>query len=71
MGIVNKRNAVLGWAAWKVGKGMFRKKAKGVLPGKSQHSSKRKPAMFAGLIAAVGGAAWLKRKRKGGEQSEN
>ena len=71
MGIVNKRNAVLGWLAWKVGKGMAKKKAKGVLPSKSQSSGKRKPAMFAGLAAALGGAAWLRRKRKSGEPSEN
>ncbi len=71
MGIVNKRNAFLGWFAWKVGKGMARKKAKGVIPGKSQ-SSKKKPAMFAGLAAALGGAAWLRRKRKsGGEHTGN
>ena len=67
MKIVNKRNAVFGWFAWKVGKGMFRKKAKGVLPGRSQGSGKRKPAIFAGVAAALGGLAILKRKRKGGE----
>jgi MYXO-CTERM domain-containing protein len=72
MGIVNRRNAFLGWVAWKVGKGMARKKAKGVMPGKSQSSSgKRKPAMFAGLAAALGGAAWLRRKRKGGDSPES
>jgi hypothetical protein len=63
MGIMNKRNAVLGWATWKVGKGMMKKKAKGAVPRKAQSSSKKKPAIFAGL-AALGGLAVLKRKRK-------
>jgi hypothetical protein len=67
MGILNKRNAVLGWAAWKVGKGMFRKKAKGVIPRRSHGSGKKKPAIFAGIAAGLGGLAFLKRKRKSGE----
>jgi hypothetical protein len=67
MKIVNKRNAMLGWLAWKVGKGMARKKAKGVLPGRSQPSGKKKPAILAGLAAGIGGLAFLKRKRKGSE----
>ena len=71
MGMFNKRNAMLGWLAWKVGKGVAKKKAKGAVPGKSQTSGKGKPAMLAGIAAALGGAAWLRRKRKdGGELSE-
>ena len=32
MGIVNKRNAVLGWLTWNVGKRVARKKAKAAVP---------------------------------------
>ncbi len=67
MKILTKRNAVLGWLTWKVGKGVAKKKAKGVVPGKSQGSGKRKAGVFAGIAAAVGGLAILKKlKRKGG-----
>jgi hypothetical protein len=67
MKILTKRNAVLGWLTWKVGKGVAKKKAKGVVPGKSQGASgKRKAGVFAGIAAAVGGLAILKKKRKGG-----
>lgn len=66
MGIMNKRNAVLGWLTWTAGKRIAKKKVKGAVPGKSQSSSKRKPALFAGIAAAIGGAALLKRRRKSG-----
>jgi hypothetical protein len=70
MGIVNKRNALLGWLTWRVGKGIAKKKVKSAVPvpGKSQSGGSRKPALFAGIAAAVGGAAWLRRKRKSGEE---
>ncbi len=68
MGIMNRRNAALGWAAWKVGKGVMRKKAKGAMPGKKHGGSKKKPAIFAGL-AGLGALAVLKRRRKGGSDT--
>jgi hypothetical protein len=71
MGIFNKRNALLGWLAWKVGKGAAKKKAKSAVPGKSQSSGKGKPALLAGIAAALGSVVWLRRKRKdGGELSD-
>jgi LPXTG-motif cell wall-anchored protein len=68
MGIFNKRNAMLGWLTWKVGKGAAKKKAKGAMPGKSQTGGKNKPALFAGIAAALGGAALLRRRRKDGDE---
>lgn len=66
MSIVNKRNAVLGWLTWKVGKGVAKKKAKEAIPHKSHHGGRRrKPAVLAG-IAALGGALLFWRKGKGG-----
>jgi hypothetical protein len=71
MSIVNRRNAVLGWLAWKVGKGAVKKKAKGAVPGSSGSSSKRKPAVFAGIAAAaVGAAAVVKRRHKDGDEPD-
>jgi len=70
--IFTKRNAVLGWTAWKVGKGIAKKKAKSAVPGKSKSSGRKKPAaILAGLGAAIGGLAILKRKRRGGDSSSS
>ncbi len=70
--IFTKRNAVLGAAAWRVGKGIAKKKAKGVVPGKTKSSGKKKPAaIIAGIGAAIGGLALLKRKRKSGDSSSS
>jgi hypothetical protein len=69
--IFTKRNALLGWTAWRVGKGIAKKKAKSAVPGKSKSSGRKKPVAFiAGLGAAVGGLALLKRKRKSGDSPE-
>jgi hypothetical protein len=67
MGIMNKRNAVLGWLTWKVGKGVAKKKAKEAIPHKSGGGKSRKPAVLAG-IAALGGALFFWRKGKGGHE---
>jgi hypothetical protein len=70
--IFTKRNALLGWTAWKVGKGIAKKKAKSAVPGTSKSRGKKKPAaILAGLGAALGGLAFLKRKRKSGDSSSS
>ena len=68
MGIVNKRNAVLGWLTWNVGKRVAKKKAKGAVPSASRPRPKLL-ASAAGALAAAGGALlfWKKRKRTGGD----
>ena len=63
MGIVNKRNAVLGWLTWNVGKRFAKKKAKAAVP-----SGRRTPKLLAsglGALAAAAGALMFWRKRKG------
>ena len=69
MGIVNRRNAVLGWTVWQVGKRAAKKKAKNVVPGVDT-SKKRpnKPALVAMLMAA-GGVLMLKRKKNADDES--
>jgi hypothetical protein len=63
--IFTKRNAVLGWTAWKVGKGIAKKKAAGAVHAKTKTSKKKKAGkVLAGVAAAVGVTALLKRKRK-------
>jgi hypothetical protein len=67
MGIVNRRNAVLGWTVWQVGKRFAKKKAKGALPVGGERGTKKrsKPAMIAAL-AALGGALMFWRKKGNG-----
>jgi hypothetical protein len=62
MGIVNRRNAFLGWGVWKLAKRFGRRKAKAVVPGPGDHAGLNKGAI-ASVVAAVGGALWFWRKK--------
>ena len=64
MGIVNRRNAVLGWAVWKLAKDFGRRKAKAAVPGPGDHGGLNKGAI-ASIVAAAGGALWFWRKKSG------
>jgi hypothetical protein len=66
MSIVNKRNAVLGWGVWQVGKRAAKMKAKQALEPEKKRPGKR--ALFSGL-AAAGGALWFWRRRRGGDET--
>lgn len=58
MGIVNRRNAVVGWLVVKLGKRAAKKKAQEAVP------TARKGGAVAGAIAALGGLLVLKRKKR-------
>jgi len=63
MGIVNRRNAVLGWAAWQVGKRVARRKAKSAVPSVDPETKRpNKPAIIA-TLAALGAVAMFWRKK--------
>ena len=62
MGIVNRRNAVLGWGVWKVAKRFGKRTAKAAVPGTGEHAGLNKSAL-ASIVAAVGGARWFWRKK--------
>jgi hypothetical protein len=62
MGIINRRNAVLGWGVWKVVKRLGKRKAKTVVPGTGDHAGLNKGAI-ASMVAAVTGALWFWRKK--------
>lgn len=64
MGMFNKRNAVLGWAVWQVGKRFAKKKAREAVPGRSGDSKRPNKGAIATGLAAVGGALWFWRKRR-------
>ena len=64
MGILNKRNAVLGWTVWQVGKRFAKKKARDAVPGRSGDTKRPNKSAIATGLAAVGGALWFWRRRR-------
>lgn len=62
MGIINRRNAVLGWGVWKIAKRFGKQKARAAVPGSGGHGGLNKSAI-ASIFAAVGGALWFWRKK--------
>jgi hypothetical protein len=68
MSIVNKRNAVIGWATWKAAKIVAREKARHAKPAVAG-GRPNKPAIAAGTAAALAGwlVFWKARKRGRGE----
>jgi len=64
MGVLNKRNAILGWTVWQVGKRVAKRKAKDVVPGVDESKGPKKSAIAAAL-AGLGGALWFWRRRSG------
>jgi hypothetical protein len=69
MGIVNKRNALVGWAAIKVGKKVARKKAADLVPGTVDDSKRPNKSALALLLASLGGVLVFWRKRSGDDES--
>jgi hypothetical protein len=59
MGILNKRNAVVGWVAVKVGKRVVKQKAAGAVP------SAKTGGAAAGALAAIGGVLFFWRRKHG------
>ena len=66
MGIVNRRNAVVGWGVLKIGKHVARQKARAAVPGPGEHAGLNKSAI-ATILATAGGAIFFWRKKSGSE----
>ena len=62
MGIVNRRNAVMGWAVWKVAKRVGKRKARGAAP--SVEGGKPNKSLVAVVLAAAAGAVAFLRGRR-------
>ena len=67
MSIVNRRNAVLGWGVWKLGKRVIKRKAKGAAA--SVEGGRAKKPLLGISLAGVAGVLMFWRKRRGGEGS--
>jgi hypothetical protein len=59
MGIVNRRNAMLGWLVWTVGKRVMKRKAKAAVPTIDTETKRpNRPALVLGLAGAGAVAYW-------------
>jgi hypothetical protein len=68
MGIVNRRNAVLGWATWEVGKRVARRKARSAVPSVDRETRRPNKTAIAAALAAVAGFVFFWRRARGGEE---
>lgn len=66
MAIVNRRNAVIGWAVVKLGKTAAKKKAKDVVPSETPNT-KVGAGIAAGVAAAFGVLAFWRRRKSSGD----
>lgn len=64
MGVVNRRNAVLGWAVWRIGKRAAKRKARRTV---STDTGRSRKGLVAGL-AALGGALVFWRRRRASDE---
>jgi hypothetical protein len=67
MTILNKRNAILGWSVWQVGKATAKRKAKQSLKTEDRRPGK---GAVAGGLAALGGILLVWRRRRGGSEDK-
>jgi hypothetical protein len=65
MSVLNKRNALLGWAVWTVSKSAAKRKAKSAAPGRANGSMRPNKRAIAAVLATAGGAVWFWRRRSG------
>ena len=69
MGIVNRRNAVLGWGVWQVGKRVMKRKAREAAP--TVEGGRPNKSLLAVSVAGLAGALTFWRKRRTGSSSSN
>lgn len=68
MSIVNRRNAILGWGVWQIGKATAKRKAKQAVEPKE--SGRKKKGAILSAAAATGGALWFWRRRRSDGDSQ-
>jgi len=68
MGVMNRRNAVLGWTVWQVAKRVAKRKAKDAVPSIDPETKRPNTSLVASLLGSVAGALWFVRRRRGGKE---
>jgi hypothetical protein len=68
MGVFNRRNALIGWLVWNVGKRIGKRKAKQAVPSIDPETKRPNRPAIVSALAALGGALWIfgRKKRRGG-----
>jgi hypothetical protein len=69
MGILNRRNALIGWIVWQVGKRVAKRKARAAVPTVDRESRRPNTAALVAAVGALGSLLWFWR-RKGADESE-
>ena len=70
MTIVNRRNAVMGWAVWQVGKRVARQKAKSAVPTIDTEKKRPNKTAVAAGVAALAGLLLFWRKKTDEQPAE-
>ena len=64
MGILNRRNAILGWVVWQTTKQLAKRKARNAVPAIDGETKRpNRSAMIVGALVAAGGALLFWRRR--------
>ena len=66
MSVFNRRNALVGWLAWSVGKQVLRQKAKDVVPAVDTETKRPNKSAIALVVATSVGVLTFVKKRSGG-----
>jgi hypothetical protein len=64
MALMNRRNALLGWAVWQVGKQAAKRKAKASVSGGPDDSAMPRKRVIAAGLATLGGVLWFRNRRR-------
>ena len=64
MGIVNRRNAIVGWVVLQVGKRVAKRKAKAAVPSIDPETKRPNKSLYASVAGAAAGALWFVRRRR-------
>lgn len=67
MTVINKRNAILGWGVWQVGKATAKRKARQSLEPTDKRRGGKGTGAILSALAAAGGALWFWRRRQHGD----
>jgi hypothetical protein len=68
MGVVNRRNALVGWTVLQVGKRVAKRKAKAVVPSIDSDTKRPNKSLVASLLGGAAGALWFLWRRRGDDE---